>query len=50
LWAYSYEHESIVSLRLDRVLGIEQSEETFDPTELMTGWRKRPRWNVERNW
>jgi len=34
LWAYSYEHESIVSLRLDRVVGVELSEETFDPAVL----------------
>jgi len=50
LWAHSYEHEDIVSLRLDRVLGIEQSEETFDPAEVMAGWKKEPQWNLVREW
>jgi predicted DNA-binding transcriptional regulator YafY len=48
LWAYSYEHESIVSLRLDRVIGIEPSEETFDPAEVTTPGKKE--WNVPREW
>ena len=51
LWGYSYEHESVVSLRLDRVLGIEQSEEPFDPAEVMAGWKNREtEWNVAREW
>jgi predicted DNA-binding transcriptional regulator YafY len=51
LWVYSYEHESVISLRLGRVLGVELSEETFDPAELMADWRKRePEWNVPRDW
>jgi predicted DNA-binding transcriptional regulator YafY len=50
LWAYSYEHESLVSLRLDRVAGAEPSEESFDPAELTAGWKKRPKWNVVREW
>jgi predicted DNA-binding transcriptional regulator YafY len=50
LWAYSYEHESIVSLRLDRVVAVEQSEESFDPAELTAGWKKEPEWNVDREW
>ncbi len=51
LWAYSYEHESVVSLRLGRVMGVELSEETFDPVELMADWRnKEPEWNVAREW
>jgi len=50
LWAHSYEHEDVVSLRLDRVLGIEQSEETFDPAEVMAGWKKEPQWNLAREW
>jgi len=49
LWAYSYEHESVVSLRLDRVIGVEPSEETFDPAEVMTPGKK-PEWNVAREW
>jgi predicted DNA-binding transcriptional regulator YafY len=51
LWAYSYEHESILSLRLDRVVGVELSEETFDPAEATAGWKgKQPEWNVKRDW
>jgi hypothetical protein len=51
LWVYSYEHESVISLRLGRVLGVELSEETFDPTELMADWKKKePQWNVPREW
>jgi predicted DNA-binding transcriptional regulator YafY len=49
LWAYSYEHESIVSLRLDRVIGVELSQETFDPAEVLTPG-KEPEWNVAREW
>jgi predicted DNA-binding transcriptional regulator YafY len=51
LWVYSYEHESVISLRLGRVLGVELSEETFDPAELMADWKqKEPEWNVQRDW
>ncbi|MBE9508769.1 MAG: WYL domain-containing protein [Chloroflexi bacterium] len=51
LWAYSYEREHVVSLRLGRVLGAELSEEAFDPTQLMPDWRnKEPEWNVMRDW
>ena len=49
LWAYSYEHESVVSLRLDRVIGVEMSEEVFDPAEVTTPG-KEPEWNVAREW
>lgn len=51
LWVYSYDHESILSLRLGRVLGAELSEETFDPAVLMADWKsKEPTWNVAREW
>jgi hypothetical protein len=51
LWVYSYEHESVISLRLGRVLGVELSEETFAPAELMADWKKKePEWNVPRDW
>ena len=49
LWAYSYEHESVVSLRLDRVIGVETSEETFDPAEVTTPGKEQE-WNVPRKW
>jgi predicted DNA-binding transcriptional regulator YafY len=49
LWAYSYEHESIVSLRLDRVIGVELSEETFDPAKVMPPGKEQE-WNVPREW
>jgi predicted DNA-binding transcriptional regulator YafY len=48
LWVYSYEHEHILSLRLERVLGVELSEETFDPADVTGAWREA--WNVERDW
>lgn len=50
LWVHSYERESTISLRLGRVLRAELSEETFDPTELMAGWKKEPEWNLPRDW
>ena len=51
LWVYSYEHGHVISLRLGRVLGVELSEETFDPAELMADWKqKEPEWNVPRDW
>jgi hypothetical protein len=51
LWVHSYEHGSTLSLRLERVLGVELSEETFDPAEVMADWKnKSPEWNVPREW
>jgi predicted DNA-binding transcriptional regulator YafY len=51
LWVYSYEHGRVISLRLGRVLGIELSEETFDPAELMAEWKeKEMEWSVPREW
>jgi len=50
LWVYSYDHESVLSLRLGRVLGVELSEETFEPAELTGAWKKEVKWNVTREW
>jgi predicted DNA-binding transcriptional regulator YafY len=51
LWAHSYEHDRTVSLRLDRVRGVELSDERFDPQTLMADWEVRePKWNVAREW
>lgn len=51
LWVHSYDHGSVLSLRLERVLSVELSEETFDPAELMADWKdKEPKWNVPREW
>jgi predicted DNA-binding transcriptional regulator YafY len=51
LWVHSYEHQGTISLRLGRVLGVELSEETFDPQALMAEWQNRePGWNVPRDW
>ena len=51
VWAHSYEHDHLVSLRLDRVLGVELSEETFDPAEVTAEWEEGERaWNVPRDW
>lgn len=51
LWVYSYEHGSTVSLRLGSVMGVELSQETFDPAQLTAGWKtSRPEWNIPRDW
>jgi hypothetical protein len=51
LWVHSYVLGSTLSLRLERVLGVELSEETFDPAEVMADWKKEePEWNVPREW
>jgi len=51
LWAHSYEHNRTVSLRLDRVRGVELSDERFDPEGLMAGWEEpETEWNVARDW
>jgi len=51
LWVYAYQHGHVISLRLGRVLGVELSEETFDPAELIMDWeKKKPEWNVPRDW
>jgi hypothetical protein len=50
LWVHSYEHGHVLSLRLGRVLGIELSEEAFDPREVTAGWKKPLEWNVSRDW
>jgi hypothetical protein len=38
LWVHSYEHNRTLSLRLGRVMGVELSEETFNPAEIMADW------------
>ena len=51
LWIYFDEENNTVSLRLDRVLGVELSEETFDPKEMLKSWKdKAPEWNLPRDW
>ena len=51
VWVHSYEHGGVISLRLGRVLGVELSEETFDPAEIMAEWEDEKReWNVPRSW
>jgi predicted DNA-binding transcriptional regulator YafY len=51
LWVHSYEHDRVISLRLGRVLGVELSEETFDPADVMGDWREKEReWNIPRDW
>ncbi len=51
LWVHSYEHGGTISLRMGRVLGVELSEETFEPQELMADWTdQEPTWNVPREW
>jgi hypothetical protein len=50
LWVHSYETKGTRRLRLDRVMKVDATEETFDPAELMAGWKKEPEWNVARDW
>jgi hypothetical protein len=51
LWIHSYEDDNTHSLRLDRVVGADVSDDTFDPAAIMAGWKeKAPVWNVERDW
>ena len=51
LWVHSYEHDRVISLRLSRVLGVELSEETFDPAAIIADWEdQKPEWNVPRDW
>ena len=50
LWVHSYETGGTRSLRLDRVLRVDITDEAFDPTELTAEWKKRPEWNVAREW
>lgn len=51
LLVHSDEHDSTLRLRMDRVLGVELSEETFDPAEAIKGWKdKAPKWNLPRDW
>jgi predicted DNA-binding transcriptional regulator YafY len=50
LWVHSYETGGTRSLRLDRVRRVDVTDETFDPAELTAGWKKRPKWNVTREW
>jgi predicted DNA-binding transcriptional regulator YafY len=50
LWVHSYETGGTRSLRLDRVLRVDITDETFDPAELKAEWKKKPEWNVTREW
>lgn len=51
LWVHSYETGGTRRLRLDQVMKVDLTGETFDPAELMAGWKdKQPEWNVAREW
>lgn len=51
LWVHSYESGHSQSLLLERVVGADLSDETFDPAEIMADWKNQsPAWNVERDW
>ncbi len=51
LWVHSYETGGTRRLRLDRVMKVDVTEETFDPAEVMVDWKnKEPEWNVAREW
>ena len=48
-WAYSLERERPLSFRLDRVLGVDLTEETFIPAQVTRDF-KRQDWNIPRAW
>jgi len=51
VWVHSYETGGTRRLRLDRVMKVDVTGETFDPAELMKDWKdKVPEWNVPREW
>lgn len=51
LWVHSYETGGTRSLRLDRVLRVDLTDEAFDPAEMMADWKSRDvAWNVKREW
>jgi hypothetical protein len=51
LWVHSYDSGHTQSLLLERVVGVDVSDETFDPAEIMAGWKDQsPAWNVPREW
>ena len=51
LWVHSYDSGGTRSLLLERVVGADLSDETFDPAEIMADLKNQsPEWNVERDW
>lgn len=50
LWIYSEKHGHVLSLRLERVQGVELSGESFDPAEAAKLMGKAPEWNLPRDW
>jgi len=50
LWVFSYKHERVLSLLLGKVLGVELSEETFEPVAIIKKFKDPPEWNIPRNW
>jgi len=51
LWVHSYETKGTRRLRLDRVMRVNVTEETFDPAKVMAGWKdKETQWNLPREW
>ena len=52
LWLYSDKAETVLSMRMDRVLWAKARDESFDPVEIMekTLKGKTPAWNLSREW
>lgn len=50
MWSYSEKIKSPVCMRLDRVIKVEKSEETFEPKAIAVGWKgKKVAWNLPRD-
>jgi hypothetical protein len=52
LWLYSNRHNSVLSMRMDKVLWTKVSDESFDPSEVtkMILKDKKPTWILPREW
>lgn len=50
LLVFSYKHDSLIKLILNKVLGVELSEETFEPAEMFEKFKEPPEWNFRRDW
>lgn len=49
LWVYSFERDRPLSFRLDRVLGVDLTDETFNSTQVTKDFKKKD-WNIPRDW
>jgi len=50
LWVFSYKHNRVLSLLLGKVLGVEISEDHFEPADITKNFKEPPEWNIPRDW